>query len=187
MKKFFVILVLLLFTSIAFADGGRFGDNWCNEGGPLEGQCTIPGDEALTNYMWELGWYLAAVDNHDIAPGDVPDRFIKTTEPVDADGDGEPDDPANCESIVLPDAADGAVTVVGELITEGITYESVPIPVGVYEANAAGETYDPYTVGRKHRVKITSKDADGNVIGEKKYTFKCSGNPDAIDPSDFLP
>ena len=190
MKKFFVILVVLLFTSIAFADDGRFGENWCDEGGPLEGQCTIPGDEALTNYMWELGWYLAAVDNHDIAPEDVPERYIKSNSDADSGSsteDSKDDDSGSCKSVTLPGSPNGTVTVIGELNHAGITYASDPIPVALYDSNVAGQTYDPALVGRKHKVKIVFRDADGDMISKKSYSFTCPAVEGGIDPGSVFP
>ena len=181
MRNFIIVIIMMMISVPVLAqdDSGRFGMNWCDIGGPLEGTCTIPGDEALTNYMWELGWYLAAVDRHEILEGDIPDRYINTGAGVDEEtSPGGSDKGYKCKSIKLPNLPDNAATVTGELVHRGTTYQSATIPSATYETFAAGEKYDPATVGRKHKVRIISKDAGGDVIKSKTYKFHCKGEFD---------
>lgn len=178
MRYCIVAMLLILFIVPSFAqDESSPAMNWCNVGGPMEGKCTIPDDEALTNYFWEIGWYLAAVDRYEIALSDIPDRYIKkvviTEEATDKDKKGEGSS-ANCDAINLPGFGNTTVTVTGELIYEGVTYISQPVPAGTYETFAEGEEYDPSIIGDKHKVKITGTKANGKSK-KKSYTFNCEG------------
>lgn len=142
----------------------------------MYGHCTIPGDEALTNYFWEVGWYLAAVDRYEIALEDIPDRYIKKDAPVDAETANPDSSPKfKCKSIKLPNVPATANSVTGELIHDGVTYQSITIAASIYTANAAGETYNPEIIGDKHKVRIIVKDFTSAVIQTKTYNFKCDG------------
>lgn len=176
MKKLLIVIIVLLMTFVATAQDPA--DNWCNPGGPMEGKCTIPGDEALTNYFWELGWYLAAADSYKISLDDIPDRFKKLSSPTSGSGSSSTGRSANCGSVILPGLPDSALSVTGQLIYGGVTYVSETIPAAIYGALAAGETYDPSIIGDKHVVRIKGEDADGNRVFKKTYKFDCSGDFD---------
>lgn len=178
MRYCVVAMLLILFTLPNFAQDESSPEmNWCNAGGPMEGKCTIPGDEALTNYFWEIGWYLAAVDRYEIALSDIPDRYIKNvviTSEDATDKDKKGGAPANCDAINLPGFGGGIVTVTGELIYEGVTYISQPVPADAYENFAEGEEYDPSIIGDKHVVKVTATKDNGKTK-KKSYKFNCEG------------
>lgn len=186
MKKLLIVIFVLLMTFAVTAQDPT--ENWCNPGGPMDGKCTIPGDEALTNYFWELGWYLAAVDSYKISLDDIPDRFKKVSSSSSSGDDGGHSSgrDADCGSVVLPGLPDSAVSVTGQLIYGGVTYASETIPAAVYNALAAGETYDPSIIGDRHRVTIKGVDIDGNRVFRQSYKFNCSGD---FDPTGggFIP
>ena len=176
MRKFIIILISLLFSVAVYAqDLPDSIMNWCDDDGPFAGQCTIPGDEALTNYLWELGWYLAAVDRGEITADDIPDRYKS-----DADFDEETasnlnDSEYGCDTITLPGLPDSATTVTGELVYQGNTYNSATIPSATYEAVGEGQEFDPSIIGGKYKVKVVGKDGGGDTVGKKTYKFKCKG------------
>ena len=180
-RNIIIVLIALSLSLVIFAqDDSTPLMNWCDEGGSMYGHCTIPGDEALTNYLWEVGWYLAAVDRYEIALEDIPDRYIKKDAPFDEETADTSSSPKfKCKAITLPSLPGNAEYVTGELIHEGVTYQSVTIPAATYTANAAGETYNPEIIGDKHKVKIISKDGAFGVIKTKTYNFNCDGTFDA--------
>lgn len=181
MRNIIIALIVLSFSLSIFAadDLPNSIMNWCDEDGPFAGQCTIPGDEALTNYLWELGWYLAAIDRSEISAADLPARFIKQDAAYDEEtGSDDPDATYNCDSINLPSLPDGTTTVTGELVYGGTTYNSVTIPSSTYETYGEGQEFDPSIIGGKYKVKVEGKDSDGDTVKKKTYKFKCDGDFD---------
>ena len=49
-------------------------DNWCFDGGPLEGRCTTD-DTATTNWLWLYGYYRAQVAKGALSVNDIPEGY----------------------------------------------------------------------------------------------------------------
>lgn len=180
MQRTAIIFVLFILSVGAYAqDLPDTIMNWCDDDGPFAGQCTIEGDEALTNYLWELGWYLAAVDRGEITASDLPDRFIKKDAPVDEETSNDDDDPKfGCDVITLPNVPGSAANVSGELVYQGATYNSVTVTSATYNTLGAGQAYDPSIIGGKYKVNILATDGAGDKVQKNTYKFKCEGDFD---------
>jgi len=76
MRKLIVIVslmlsVLMVVPTLAQEVVNDPNDNWCFDGGPLEGRCTAD-DEATTNWLWLYGFYRAQIAKGALSVNDIP-------------------------------------------------------------------------------------------------------------------
>lgn len=79
MRKFMLIVGLMVGLLMAFpvlADDMVYdpGDNWCFDGGPLEGRCTTD-DPATTHWLWMYGFFRAQVAKGALSVSDIPEEY----------------------------------------------------------------------------------------------------------------
>ncbi len=77
---------------------------------PIENECSPGGvlyreenqDGCPNEWYWKAGWYLAAVNNGDIPPEDMPDEFTSVLPPLDAEPTEIPTAEMPSELVELP-------------------------------------------------------------------------------------
>lgn len=77
MRKLIIVTVLAILVLGAFpalAQTNSPADNWCFDGGPLEGRCDDP-DPSVSNWMWLYGFYRAQIARGALTVNDIPEEF----------------------------------------------------------------------------------------------------------------
>jgi len=77
--KLLLIMLSLMLVVVSHAQLTEQSENECYEGGMLEGQCSttdVDGDGVIEqediDWMFECGYYMAQVDNGELANEDIP-------------------------------------------------------------------------------------------------------------------
>lgn len=77
MRQLIVCIVLIMSVTIIapiLAQDNNPSDNWCFDGGPLEGQCG-KGDTDESSWLWLYGFYRAQVSKGALDVNDVPEEY----------------------------------------------------------------------------------------------------------------
>lgn len=88
MRKLSILLICLMSMMAiapAMAQDNSPSNNWCFDGGPLEGKCGT-GDTAESDWFWMFGFFAAQVSNGSISVNDVPEEYRVGLEGTSASG-----------------------------------------------------------------------------------------------------
>ncbi len=80
--KTIVIILLVLLAAVPIVNAGENLDNWCDAGGPWgDGRCNAE-TEALTQWYYTCGWYMARFERGEFSRGQVNSSCLNLLPPV---------------------------------------------------------------------------------------------------------
>jgi len=85
-----------------------------------------------------------------------------------------------CDPFVWPPVPATAEIVTAQLMSGGVTYQSITIPRAVYDGNAVGNSYDPTVIGGTHSISLLAVEAGGGRVHWSIFQFECPGT---LDPT----
>lgn len=149
-----LVLLLVSVGSIFAQDGFDPSDNWCYDGGPLEGRCTT-NDQAETVWYWFYGFYRAQIAKGTLTINDIPEQYrvgISTYSSsgssgnaVVLDANGNPITPASGFQGTISTCKKGENTTLLEVIWVGLEIAGDRIEISTEEGSVSKNMYVPTT------------------------------------------
>lgn len=154
MRKLILIMalsgLLMMAGAVMAQDGNDPADNWCYDGGPLEGRCTMA-DEAQTRWMWLYGFFRAQIAKGALSVADIPaeyqiglvDSAAQNVEAVrDADGNVISGRSSDFQGTISTCEKGSSTTTLG-VIWLGLDIAGDRIEISTPEGSVSANTYIP--------------------------------------------